>query len=70
MCAQAGVKFTPAGATFPHSIDPEDRNIRIAPSYAEEGDIWQATKLLTLCTRITALEKLLQNKFPERLERQ
>ena len=32
LAAEAGVKLTPAGATFPYGRDPEDRNIRIAPS--------------------------------------
>src|SRR5690606_15947310 len=33
LAGEAGVKFTPAGATFPYGKDPEDRNIRIAPSF-------------------------------------
>ncbi|TQD43532.1 aminotransferase class I/II-fold pyridoxal phosphate-dependent enzyme [Lysobacter aestuarii] len=32
LAAEAGVKLTPAGATFPYGRDPQDRNIRIAPS--------------------------------------
>lgn len=32
MCDSLGVKFTPAGSTYPHMKDPEDSNIRIAPS--------------------------------------
>lgn len=55
-CAACGVKFTPAGATFPHGIDPEDRNIRIAPSFATVSDIETAVRILALCTRLVDLE--------------
>ena len=59
MCGEAGVKFTPAGATFPYKIDPEDRNIRLAPTYADLNDIEPAVDLLCLCVKIASLEKLL-----------
>ena len=32
LCRRAGVKFTPAGSTWPYGRDPQDSNIRIAPS--------------------------------------
>lgn len=55
-CATCGVKFTPAGATFPHGIDPEDRNIRIAPSFASLSDIETAVRILAICTRLVDQE--------------
>lgn len=55
-CAECGVKFTPAGATFPHGMDPEDRNIRIAPSFATVAEIETAVRILAICTRLVDLE--------------
>ncbi len=52
-----GVKLTTAGATFPYGIDPEDRNLRIAPSYPTLDDLAIAADALTLCVRIAALEQ-------------
>ena len=60
MCAEYGVKFTPAGATFPGGYHPDDRNIRIAPSFAELSDAETAVTVLALCTRIVSAEKLLR----------
>ncbi len=59
MCASLGVRFTPAGATFPYGIDPDDRNIRIAPSFAAAEDVTAATHILALCTKIVCIDKLL-----------
>ncbi|MBR5558747.1 MAG: aminotransferase class I/II-fold pyridoxal phosphate-dependent enzyme [Oscillospiraceae bacterium] len=59
LCANAGVKLTPAGATYPYGIDPSDSNIRIAPSFPPEEELEQATKLLCLCVRMAALERLM-----------
>lgn len=59
--AEAGVVMTGAGATFPGGKDPEDKNIRIAPSYPSVEEIKQATELLCLCTKLVSVEKLLEN---------
>ena len=60
-CKKAGVKLTNAGATFPGGMDPNDRNIRIAPSFPSLEDLEQAAKLLSLCVKYTAVDKLLGN---------
>jgi DNA-binding transcriptional MocR family regulator len=45
----AGVKLTPAGATFPYGRDPEDKNIRIAPSFPDMIALDQALDVLVCC---------------------
>ena len=60
-CAKAGVSMTPAGATWPGGNDPHDSNIRIAPSFPPIEDLKTATRLLALCTKLTAVEKLLES---------
>lgn len=59
LCKNAGVTLTTVGATFPYGKDPNDRNIRIAPSYPPVDELLMATKLLCLCVKIAACEKLL-----------
>lgn len=49
LAAQAGLKITPAGATFPDGIDPEDRNIRIAPTYPSLRELEDALRLFSIC---------------------
>ena len=58
LCADAGVKLTEAGATFPYGQDPNDCNIRIAPSFPSVADIESAMQVFTLCLKISALEEL------------
>ncbi|HCS67676.1 MAG TPA: aminotransferase [Oribacterium sp.] len=57
LCKEAGVTMTPAGATFPYGKDPDDSNIRIAPSYPTVEELELAAKLLCLCVKIAAAEK-------------
>ncbi len=56
LCANAGVKLTDAGATYPYGLDPYDKNIRIAPSYPTLEELEQATELLCLCVKIATIE--------------
>lgn len=59
-CAESGVKFTPAGATFPYGHDPENKNIRLAPSFASVEDIEPAVRVLSYHTKIASIEKILK----------
>lgn len=59
-CKKAGVVMTGAGATYPYGKDPDDRNIRIAPTYPPLGDLITATELFSLCVKLTSVEKLLK----------
>lgn len=62
MCKDAGLVLTGAGAPFPYGIDPKDSNIRIAPSYPSPVELVDACKILIVCTKIAAIEKLLETK--------
>ncbi len=59
MASAAGVKLTPAGATYPYGKDPEDRNIRIAPSFPVVEDVSTAMELVAICIQLVSVEKLL-----------
>jgi aspartate/methionine/tyrosine aminotransferase len=59
MAAEAGVKLTPAGATYPLGADPRDRNIRIAPTFASLTDVKAAVEVLAICTQIVSIDRLL-----------
>jgi DNA-binding transcriptional MocR family regulator len=57
LAAEAGVKLTPAGSTFPYKRDPQDRNIRIAPSFPPVADIRSAMEVLAVCVELASLER-------------
>lgn len=48
MAADAGVKLTPAGSAFPYKKDPQDRNIRIAPSFPSLKELERAMEVLAV----------------------
>ena len=59
LSANAGVKLTPAGSTYPYKKDPKDRNIRIAPTFPSSDDIHTATEIFCVALQITAIDRLL-----------
>ena len=59
LCQEAGVIMTKAGATFPYGKDPNDSNIRIAPSLPPLADLKQAVEVFGTCLKLAALEKML-----------
>ena len=59
LCKEAGLTMTSAGATFPYGIDPNDTNIRIAPSLPPLAELEAAMGIFCICLKLAALEKLL-----------
>ena len=59
LCKEAGVVLTGAGATYPYGKDPEDKNIRIAPSFPPVSELETAMKLFCICVKLASAEKLL-----------
>ena len=59
LCSEAGVQFTAAGSCFPYGIDPEDKNVRIAPSYPSTQELYLSINVFCICQKIAALEVLL-----------
>lgn len=62
LCAEAGLTMTPAGATFPYGVDPQDSNIRIAPSLPPLDELEKAMHVFCNCLKLAALEKLLTDE--------
>ncbi|MBR4017748.1 MAG: aminotransferase class I/II-fold pyridoxal phosphate-dependent enzyme [Oscillospiraceae bacterium] len=60
LCKEAGVVMTSAGATFPYGNDPQDSNIRIAPSLPPVAELEKAMDVFCTCLKLAALEKLLE----------
>jgi len=59
LCKEAGVVMTDAGATFPYGDDPNDSNIRVAPSLPPLNELEQAMEVFCVCLRLAALEQML-----------
>jgi DNA-binding transcriptional MocR family regulator len=58
-----GVTLTPAGATFPYGVDPNDSNIRIAPTFPRLADVEAATDVFVLCVELESIEQILARRL-------
>lgn len=61
LAARIGVKLTPAGAPFPYGRDPEDRNIRLSPSFPALEDVQASIDAFVLCVKIATLQQRLHS---------
>ncbi len=61
LCKGVGLTLTGAGAAFPYKKDPDDSNIRIAPSYPDMKELADALDVFCICCRLAAVRKLLEN---------
>jgi len=60
LAGEAGVKLTPAGATFPYGRDPEDRNIRLAPTFPTLDELDKAMDVFVVCVQLATVRKRLR----------
>ena len=59
LCKECGVELTPAGATYPYGIDPDDSNIRIAPSFPPVSELVAAIGVLCVSAKLAAVRRML-----------
>jgi DNA-binding transcriptional MocR family regulator len=60
MAADIGVKLTPAGATFPYGRDPQDCNIRLAPTFPTQEEVRAAAAAFVTCVKLASVEQRLE----------
>lgn len=58
-CKELGLVLTGAGATYPCGKDPDDSNIRIAPTFPTPEEMAEAAKMFVICVKLASVEKLL-----------
>ncbi|MEQ8227114.1 MAG: aminotransferase class I/II-fold pyridoxal phosphate-dependent enzyme [Rhodospirillales bacterium] len=58
---EAGVKLTPAGSCHPYGNDPDDRNIRLAPTLPPLDEVKQAMEVVCTCVELACLNKLAES---------
>lgn len=59
LAAETGVKLTPAGATFPYGKDPDDKNIRIAPTVPSVAELEKAMNVFVTCVKLVSVRQRL-----------
>ena len=59
LCKNAGLVLTTVGATYPYGVDPDDKNIRIAPTFPSVDNLEKAMEVFCLCAKLAAVEALI-----------
>jgi aspartate/methionine/tyrosine aminotransferase len=58
LAKEAGIALTPAGSSFPRGEDPNDRNIRLAPTFPGLAEVTEAMEAVATCVLLAAAEQL------------
>jgi DNA-binding transcriptional MocR family regulator len=58
LARKLGLALTPAGATWPYGRDPQDRTLRLAPTFPPLQDVRDASEGIAICILLAAVEKL------------
>ena len=58
LARNVGLALTPAGATWPYGRDPQDRTLRLAPTFPPLQDVRDASEGIAICILLAAIEKL------------
>ncbi len=56
LCKEAGLTLTTVGATYPYGVDPEDKNIRIAPTFPSVDELKTCAEILCAAVRVACSE--------------
>ena len=59
---EAGLVLTGAGATYPYGKDPQDSNIRIAPSFPTPEELSIAGDIFVLSVKLVSVSKILEDR--------
>lgn len=62
LCAKAGLTLTNVGATYPYGKDPQDKNIRLAPSCPSVEELKIASEIICLAVKLAACKEIRENK--------
>lgn len=57
LAGEAGVKLTPAGATYPYGKDPDNKNIRIAPTVPTVEQVNAAMEVFVVCVKLASVRQ-------------
>jgi len=57
LAKEAGIALTPAGSSYPYKQDPDDTNIRLAPTMPPLAEVTAAMEGVATCVLLAAAEK-------------
>lgn len=62
LCRNAGLTLTNVGATYPYGVDPEDKNIRLAPSYPTVDELEIAADIICAAVKLAACKAIKESR--------